>query len=129
MLSSHPAPWAAIVTMASITAAQPLDADLWVRLNTGRFIDRTGTMPYPDPFTFGAGGTTWTAHEWLPALVIHELITSAGVGLTTLGFGALMALTWVVVERTLAAHGVQVVIADILPEVHETFENIKKAHP
>ena len=106
MLSSHPAPWAAIVTMASITAAQPLDADLWVHLNTGRFIARTGTMPYPDPFTFGAGDAIWTAHEWLPALAIHALITSAGVGLTTLAFGALMALTWVVVERTLAAHGV-----------------------
>ena len=31
--------------------------------------------------------------------------------------------------ETLANHGVHVVIADISPEVHETFQTIKKAHP
>ena len=31
--------------------------------------------------------------------------------------------------ETLAAHGVHVVIADILPDVHDTFAAIKEAHP
>ena len=31
--------------------------------------------------------------------------------------------------ETLAEHGVHVVVSDVLPEVHETFETIKKAHP
>ncbi len=100
------APAAAIIAAAAGIAAQPLDADLWVHLNTGRHLARTGRLPYPDPFSFSAGETIWTAHEWVAQWVMYQLTTSVGVGATTLVFGVLIGLVWLIVERTLAAHGV-----------------------
>ncbi len=100
------APAAAIIAAAAGIAAQPLDADLWVHLNTGRHLAQTGGLPYPDPFSFSAGETIWTAHEWVAQWVIYQLVSSTGVGATTLVFGVLIGLVWLIVERTLAAHGV-----------------------
>lgn len=102
----HPAPVAAILAIAALAAAQPLDADLWVHLNNGRYIASRGELPYPDPFTFGAGDAVWTVHEWLPALAIVQLVTRLGVGAAVLASAALYALVWRLLERTLAAHGV-----------------------
>ena len=96
-------PLAAVIAVSAATAAQPLDADLWFNLNIGRFLATTGRLPYPDPFTFGAGDAVWTAHEWLPDYVVYQLVTRAGVGLTTLVFGAVSAATWLIVERALRA--------------------------
>lgn len=100
------APAAAIFAIAALAAAQPLDADLWVHLNNGRFIASQGELPYPDPFTFGAGDAVWTVHEWLPALIIFQLVDLGGVIAAVLGLAAVYALIWGLLERTLAAHGV-----------------------
>lgn len=100
------APAAAILAIAALAAAQPLDADLWVHLNNGRFIASRGELPYPDPFTFSAGDAVWTVHEWLPALIIFELVDLGGVAAAVLGIAAVYALIWGVLERTLAAHGI-----------------------
>ncbi len=97
---------AAILAIAALAAAQPLDADLWVHLNNGRFIASQGELPYPDPFTFSAGAAVWTVHEWLPALFIFQLIDQGGVLAAVLGIAAIYALIWGLLERTLAAHGV-----------------------
>ncbi len=100
------APVAAVLTIAALAAAQPLDADLWVHLNNGRFIAIRGKLPYPDPFTFSSGDAVWTVHEWLPALVIFQLVDQGGVIAAVLGIAAVYALIWGLLERTLAAHGV-----------------------
>lgn len=100
------APAAAILTIAALAAAQPLDADLWVHLNNGRFIASRGKLPYPDPFTFSSGDAVWTVHEWLPALVIFQLVDLGGVIAAVLGIATVYALIWGLLERTLAAHGV-----------------------
>ncbi len=100
------APAAAILTIAALAAAQPLDADLWVHLNNGRFIASRGELPYPDPFTFSAGDAVWTVHEWLPAQIIFQLIDRGGVLAAVLGIAAVYALIWGLLERTLAALGV-----------------------
>jgi len=99
------APAAAILAIAALAAAQPLDADLWVHLNNGRFIASRGELPYPDPFTFSVGDAVWTAHEWLPALVIFQLVDRGGVLVAVLGIAAVYALIWGLLERSLAAHG------------------------
>lgn len=101
-----PAPAAAVLAIAALAAAQPLDADLWVHLNNGRFIASRGELPYPDPFTFSAGNAVWTVHEWLPALVIFHLVDLGGAIAAVLGIAAVYALIWGLLERTLAAHGV-----------------------
>lgn len=100
------APIAAILAIAALAAAQPLDADLWVHLNNGRFIASRGELPYPDPFTFSAGDAVWTVHEWLPALGIFQLVGRGGVIAAVLAFAAVYALTFGLLERVLAAHGV-----------------------
>ncbi len=100
------APVAAILAIAALAAAQPLDADLWVHLSNGRFIASRGELPYPDPFTFSAGDAVWTVHEWLPALIIFQLIDRGDVLVAVLGIAAVYALIWGLLERTLAAHGV-----------------------
>ena len=100
------APAATVLAIAALAAAQPLDADLWVHLNNGRFIASRGELPYPDPFTFSAGDAVWTVHEWLPALIIFELVDLGGVTAAVLGIAAVYALIWGLLERTLAAHGV-----------------------
>ncbi|MCY3958891.1 MAG: hypothetical protein OXG65_11420 [Chloroflexi bacterium] len=100
------APAAAILAIIALAAAQPLDADLWVHLNNGRFIASRGELPYPDPFTFSAGDAVWTVHEWLPALIIFQLVDLGGVIAAVLGIAAVYALIWGLLERTLAAHGV-----------------------
>jgi len=100
------APAAAILAIAALAAAQPLDADLWVHLNNGRFIASRGQLPYPDPFTFSAGDAVWTVHEWLPALIIFQLVDLGRLIAAVLGIAAVYALIWGLLERTLAAHGV-----------------------
>jgi len=100
------APAAAVLAIAALAAAQPLDADLWIHLNNGRFIASRGELPYPDPFTFSAGNAVWTVHEWLPALVVFQLVDRGGVIAAVLGVAAVYALIWALLERTLAAHGV-----------------------
>lgn len=100
------APAAAVLAIAALAAAQPLDADLWVHLNNGRFIAGHGELPYPDPFTFSAGDAVWTVHEWLPALIIFQLVDLGGVIAAVLGIAAVYAFIWGLLERTLAAHGV-----------------------
>ncbi|MCY3896518.1 MAG: hypothetical protein OXG17_08620 [Chloroflexi bacterium] len=99
-------PAVAILAIAALAAAQPLDADLWVHLNNGRFIASRGELPYPDPFTFSARDSVWTVHEWLPALIIFGLVDLGGVVAAVLGIAAIYALTWALLERALAAHGV-----------------------
>ena len=100
------APAAAILAIAALAAAQPLDADLWVHLNNGRYIATSGALPYPDPFTFSAGDSVWTVHEWLSALATFQLVSQLGLGAAVLAFAAVYALTWGLLERVLAAHGV-----------------------
>lgn len=100
------APAAATLVIAVLAAAQPLDADLWVHLNNGRYLASQGELPYPDPFTFSAGDAVWTVHEWLPALVIYQLVDWGGVVAAVLGAAAVYAFTWGTLERTLAAHRV-----------------------
>ena len=100
------APAAAILIIVALAVAQPLDADLWVHLNNGRFIASRGELPYPDPFTFSAGDAVWTVHEWLPALIIFQLVDLGGVIAAVLGIAAVYALIWGLLERALAAHGV-----------------------
>ena len=102
----HPAPAAAVAAIAALAAAQPLDADLWVHLNNGRYIALTGELPYPDPFTFSTGDAVWTVHEWLPALGIFRLVEQGGVGAAVLACAALYAVIFGLLERVLAAHGV-----------------------
>ena len=102
----HPAPVAAVLAIAALAAAQPLDADLWVHLNNGRYIGSRGALPYPDPFTLGAGNAVWTAHEWLPALVIFQLVDQSGIGAAVIAAATVYALTWFLLERSLATHGV-----------------------
>ena len=102
----HAAPGAAILAIAALAAAQPLDADLWIHLNNGRYIANQGALPYPDPFTFSAGDAVWTVHEWLPALAVFQLVERGGVVAAVLAVAAVYALTWGLLERTLAARGV-----------------------
>lgn len=102
----HAAPVAAVLAIAALAAAQPLDADLWVHLNNGRFIANRSELPYPDPFTFSAGDAVWTVHEWLPALAIFQVVERGGVIAAVLGVAAVYTLVWVLLERTLAAQGV-----------------------
>ena len=82
------APAAAILAIAALAAAQPLDADLWVHLNNGRYVATSGALPYPDPFTFSAGDAVWTVHEWLPALAMFQLVSQLGVGAAVLASAA-----------------------------------------
>ena len=100
------APVAAVLVIAALAAAQPLDADLWVHLNNGRYMASRGELPYPDPFTFAAGDAVWTVHEWLPALAIFQVIDHGGVTAAVLAAAAVYALTWGLLERALAAYGV-----------------------
>ena len=99
------APLAAVLAIAALAAVQPLDADLWVHLNNGRYIAVTGKLPYPDPFAFSTRHLIWTAHEWLPALAIFKLV-SLGVGAAAVASAAVYAVTWGLLERVLAARGV-----------------------
>ena len=90
---------------AGISLGHPLDADLWIHLNTGRYLAEHGRLPVPDPFTFGAPGALWIPHEWLAQWVIYQLIDTVGVGATQAAFALLFAATWFTVARTLAAFG------------------------
>lgn len=103
---SGAAPVTAILVIAALAAAQPLDADLWVHLNNGRYIASRGELPYPDPFTFSARDAVWTVHEWLPALVIFHLVDWGGVVAAVLGVAAVYAFIWGLLERTLVTHRV-----------------------
>ena len=95
----------ALGVAGGISLGHPLDADLWIHLNTGRYLADYGRLPVPDPFTFGAGGASWIPHEWLAEWIIYQLIATVGVGITQAAFALLYAATWFTVARTLAAYG------------------------
>ena len=95
----------ALGVAGGISLGHPLDADLWIHLNTGRHLVDYGRLPVPDPFTFGAGGASWIPHEWLAEWVIYQLVNAVGVGATQVVFALLFAATWFTVARTLAACG------------------------
>ncbi|MCY3802173.1 MAG: hypothetical protein OXG46_11420 [Chloroflexi bacterium] len=91
-----------------ISLGHPLDADLWIHLNTGRYLADYGRLPIPDPFTFGAEGASWIPHEWLSEWIIYQLVNAVGVGTTQVAFALLFAATWFTVARTLAACGARI---------------------
>ena len=104
----HHAPVIGALGLAfGISLGHPLDADLWIHLNTGRFLADYGRLPIPDPFTFGAQGASWIAHEWLAEWVIYQLINTVGVGTTQMASALLFVATWFIVARTLAVGGVR----------------------
>ena len=71
--------FAALAVVAGISLAHPLDSDLWIHLNSGRYIAQHGRIPVPGPFTFGAAGERWIPHEWLSEWLIYQLISNVGV--------------------------------------------------
>ena len=90
---------------AGISLGHPLESDLWIHLNTGRYIADNARLPVPDPFTFGAQGASWIPHEWLAEWVIYQLLHTVGVAAAQAAFALLYAATWFTVARTLAASG------------------------
>ncbi len=88
-----------------ISLGHPLDADLWIHLNTGRYLADYGRLPVPDPFTFGSEGASWIPHEWLSEWILYQLVNAVGVATTQAAFALLYAATWFTVARTLAASG------------------------
>ncbi len=93
---------AALGIVAGISLAHPLDSDLWIHLNTGRYIAENGRTPVPDPFTFGAAGEDWIPHEWLSEWLIYQLISNVGVWGAQAFFALVSMATWLVVDRALA---------------------------
>ena len=89
-----------------ISLGHPLDADLWIHLNTGRYLAEHGRLPVPDPFTFGAPGASWIPHEWLAQWVIYQLVDHSRGWSHASGLrAALRELHGFTVARTLAAFG------------------------
>ncbi len=97
---------AALGVAGGISLGHPLDADLWIHLNTGSYFSIYGRLPVPDPFTFGAGGLSWVPHEWLAEWVIYQSIATVGVATAQASFAMLYVATWFTVSRTLAVCGV-----------------------
>ena len=98
---------AALGVAGGISLGHPLDADLWIHLNTGSYLSAFGRLPVPDPFTFGAGGLSWVPHEWLAEWVIYQSIATLGVATTQAAFALLYVGMWLTVARALAICGVR----------------------
>jgi hypothetical protein len=77
-----------------LAARNVTDPDVWWHLRTGQLIIQNHKLFHADPYSFTRAGHPWVDHEWLSQILIFALYRAAGwAGLIT-GFGALMAVTF-----------------------------------
>ena len=83
----------AATILLGVTLAKGLqDADFFWHVTAGKLMVETGAVPSVDPFSFTWQGQPWTPHEWLSEVLIHLVISSAGVTGGMIVFGLLAGL-------------------------------------
>ncbi|HEX8969547.1 MAG TPA: hypothetical protein VF937_16810, partial [Chloroflexota bacterium] len=95
-----------VITLLTWCAFLPTDPDYGWHLRTGQLIAEQHAVPRTDPFSFTATGNAWNDHEWLTELGMFVLQQQVGYVANVLAFGALMALTGLVMFRTCRVWGV-----------------------
>ena len=106
-----PSPFAILaITVAGLfgiltTARGLVDSDYYWHVTAGRLVAERGVLS-TDPFSYTWGGQPWVMHEWLGELVIHWLVSAAGVGVTAFVFGVISVSGPLVVAWTLRRMGV-----------------------
>src|SRR4051812_24611487 len=76
------------------------DGDTGWHIGAGEYILRTGTIPHADPFSYTFRGAPWTAHEWLPEILMAGAYRAGGWSAVTLPVLVALGLTgWLVVRE------------------------------
>ncbi|MDZ4786396.1 MAG: hypothetical protein SGJ02_10010, partial [bacterium] len=58
------------------------DPDLFARIAMGRWLEKFGSFPIKDPFSFTSTKAIWIDHEWLSGVVFYRIVSAFGdVGL------------------------------------------------
>jgi hypothetical protein len=83
-----------LFTTATRTATDP---DLWWHLRTGQLIVQTHAVFHTDPYSFTRFGQPWVDHEWLSQVLIFGLYRLAGWAGLIVGFGLVIAVSFLVV--------------------------------
>jgi hypothetical protein len=105
-----PSPFAILaITVAGLfgiltTARGLVDSDYYWHVTAGRLVAERGMLS-TDPFSYTWGGQPWVMHEWLGELLIHGLVSVAGVGAATFVFGVISISGPLVVAWTLRRMG------------------------
>src|SRR5687767_464389 len=91
------ASWAALLALAAVLASEPLSHDdIFLHLETGRWMLAHREVPRADPFSFTRPGQRWVTHEWGFALLAHGVHAAGGMaGLIALRVALVLALAGV----------------------------------
>jgi len=81
----------------TMAARSVTDPDVWWHLRTGQLIVQTHAVFHTDPYSFTQFGRPWIDHEWLSQLLIFGLLRLAGWSGLIVGFGVVVAATFLVV--------------------------------
>jgi hypothetical protein len=106
-----PSPFAIFaITVAGLfgiltTARGLVDSDYYWHITAGRLVAERGVMT-TDPFSYTWAGQPWVMHEWLGELLIYWLVSAAGVGVATFGFGVISISGPLLVAWTLRRMGI-----------------------
>ncbi|MFC1727424.1 tetratricopeptide repeat protein [Patescibacteria group bacterium] len=84
--------WLLIIAAIFIVNTNSIsDADFWWHLKTGEYLWETKSIPHQDFWSHTASGREWTAHEWVPQVILYGVYRLASFnGLVC--FTALMAV-------------------------------------
>ncbi len=87
--------------------ANQADNDLWGHVFFGRYILRSGAIPWVDTFAYTTAGQHWVDHEWLSQVLLAAVYDHGGApGLLLLKFAvgaATCLLVWARMRRRTAA--------------------------
>ncbi|HXZ32795.1 MAG TPA: hypothetical protein VEH30_10975 [Terriglobales bacterium] len=78
----------------ALAARNVTDPDVWWHLRTGQLIIQNHAVFHADPYSFTRAGQPWVDHEWMSQILIFWLYCVAGWGGLIAGFGALIAVTF-----------------------------------
>ena len=81
----------------TMAARNVTDPDVWWHLRTGQLIVQTRAVFHTDPYSFTRFGQPWIDHEWLSQILIFGVYRLAGWGGLIVGFGAVIAATFLFV--------------------------------
>jgi hypothetical protein len=107
--------WVAILLIVAMPIAYghqwlSLDGDPGRHIRVGETILRSGLF-YHDPFSFTKGGAPFIPYEWLSEVLTALSVRWAGLPGMLVLTGAVLALTYAVVTRTLWRRGVSPIVA------------------
>lgn len=97
-------PALAFLAVFAMAARISVDTDTWWHLRAGQWILENGTVPQVDPFSYTRLGASWQYPGWMVEVPMYWIYRATGPGGLNLWTGAMVALAFFFVWKTLTGN-------------------------